>query len=302
MIATPVALLVFNRPLHTTRVLARIREARPRTLFVIADGPRDGVPEDRVRCSDVRRIVEEGVDWPCELVKIYSDTNLGCGTRVSSGLNAVFNSVESAIILEDDCLPAPSFFLFCEELLRRYADNERVGQVAGCSFLKGKSSWHRESYYFSRYPHCWGWATWRRAWRRYDHQMTDWHPEMPSNFWPKGLNDPKERRRWRTSFVSVLEGKVDSWAYRWTYSLWRHNMLSANSRVNLVSNIGFGPEATHTRRGTFGGLSTEEAQFPLVHPSRVCADDLADTEVSRMVFRPIGKIARIAQAFRRLHS
>lgn len=302
MISTPVVFLVFNRPKLTARVLAQIRDARPPTLFVVADGPRERVPGDSARCAEVRQVIEDGVDWPCEFVKVYSDVNLGCGKRVSSGLSEVFESVDSAIILEDDCLPDPTFFSFCQELLDRYSSEDRVGQIAGCSFLEGALTQSPESYYFSRYPHCWGWATWRRAWRGYDHEMRDWKVKMPESFWPRGLDDPRERSRWEKSFISVLTGEVDSWAYRWTYSLWRQNAISANSRQNLVSNIGFGPEATHTRRGGFGGIPLQKVQFPLVHPGEVCADDLTDAEVSRRVFRPAGKVRRMMQRFRRLLS
>lgn len=300
MTGTPVAFLVFNRPQHTARVFARIREARPRTLYVIADGPREDKPGDRVRCSNVRRIVEEGVDWPCDFTRIYSDVNLGCAKRVSSGISEVFTNVESSIILEDDCVPNPTFFPFCDELLDRYKNDDRVGQIAGCSFLEEARSHMQESYYFSRYPHCWGWATWRRAWQKYDHQMSDWSGKMLSNRWPKGLDNPAERSRWEKCFNSVLNGKVDSWAYRWTYSLWRDNAVSANSRVNLVTNVGFGPDATHTRRGDVGGIPEQIATFPLVHPTDVTADDRADREVSRRVFQSPGLSQRIIGRFRKV--
>lgn len=298
MNATPIAFLVFNRPQHTARVFARIREARPRTLYVIADGPREDKPGDRVRCSDVRRIVEEGIDWPCEFVRIYSDVNLGCAKRVSSGISEVFADVESSIILEDDCVPNPTFFPFCDELLDRYKNDDRVGQVTGCSFLEESDSNMKESYYFSRYPHCWGWATWRRAWQKYDHKMSDWSGKMLSSHWPKGLDDPAERIRWEKCFDSVLDGKVDSWAYRWTYSLWRNNAVSVNSRLNLVMNVGFGPDATHTRTGGVGGIPDQIATFPLVHPADVTANDRADREVSRRVFRSPSFAQRIVRRFR----
>jgi hypothetical protein len=136
----------------------------------------------------------------------------------------------------------------------------------------------------------------------YDHQMRNLQINMPESFWPRGLDDPRERSRWEKSFISARTGEVDSWAYRWTYSLWRQNAISANARQNLVSNIGFGPEASHTRRGGFGDIPLQKLQFPLVHPGEVCADGLADDEVSRRVFRPAGKVRRMMQGFRRLLS
>ncbi|MGC1799486.1 MAG: hypothetical protein WA701_03795, partial [Solirubrobacterales bacterium] len=183
---TPVAMLIFNRPETTARVFERVREARPPKLLVVADGPRADRPGEAGRCREARAVVE-AVDWPCELMTDYSEVNLGCGKRISSGLDWVFDSVEEAIVLEDDCLPHPSFFRFCEELLKRYRAEERVVHVSGDNFqsagraggavgrllrLAGRS-WS-PSYYFSRYAHVWGWASWRRAWSDYDFEMTAW--------------------------------------------------------------------------------------------------------------------------------
>src|SRR5687767_13684909 len=163
---TPVALLVFNRPQATARVFEAVARARPPRLLVVADGPRADRPDDGELCHQTRAIIER-VDWPCEVMKDYSDTNLGCRKRVSSGLDWVFSNVADAIILEDDCLPEPSFFPFCEELLERYRDDERVAMIRAGNFLEGRRV-ASTSYYFSRWFHIWGWATWARAWKHND--------------------------------------------------------------------------------------------------------------------------------------
>ena len=129
---TPVAFVVFNRPACTARTLAAIRQAQPPRLLVIADGPRPAHPDDVKLCADVRNIVDEGVDWPCEVERNYAVGNLGCALRVSSGLTWAFSRAERLVVIEDDCLPDPSFFWFCDELLGRYADDTRIGQICGC--------------------------------------------------------------------------------------------------------------------------------------------------------------------------
>src|SRR5579871_4386735 len=165
-LTTPVALIVFNRPDTTRQVFQEIRRVRPPVLLVVADGPRRDHPEDEQLCRETRAVAEE-VDWPCQVLTEYSDVNLGCRHRPASGLDWVFSQVEEAIILEDDCVPHPSFFRFCSELLSRYRDDARIGTIAGTNVQGGRKR-GGASYYFSKYPTIWGWASWRRAWALYD--------------------------------------------------------------------------------------------------------------------------------------
>lgn len=167
--STPIALIIFNRPDLTIRVFSKIARAKPKTLFVIADGPRSDHPGDIKKCAEARSIIES-VDWDCTVHKNYSDINLGCGRRLASGISWVFEKVEEAIILEDDCLPHPTFFRFCKELLERYRDDERIMQINGQNF-QHKSMRTSYSYLFSYSNNCWGWATWRRAWQHFDMEM-----------------------------------------------------------------------------------------------------------------------------------
>ncbi len=296
---TAVAFLIFSRPEPTRRVLAAIREARPRLLLVVADGPRADRPEDAAKCAEVREVVERGVDWPCEVRKNYADTNLGCARRVSSGLDWVFEEVEEAIILEDDCLPHATFFPFCEELLARYREDERVAQIAGCSFQDQGRAPASPSYFFSRYPHCWGWATWRRAWRHYDHSMSAWR-QVDRSWLDEVFEEAAERRWWSEAFDATAAGRLDSWAFRWTLSTLSRGRVSAVPFENLVTNIGFGADATHTRGGDRLEIPATGLSFPLSHPAGVRRHEGADAHTSRRLFRKPGVAARVLRIFRRL--
>ena len=294
---TPVAMLIFNRPETTARVFERVREARPPKLLVVADGPRADRPGEAGRCREARAVVE-AVDWPCELMTDYSEANLGCGERISSGLDWIFESVAEAIMLEDDCVPDPSFFRFCEELLDRYRGEERVMHISGDNFqsvgraggavgslrrLAGRG--RSPSYYFSRYPHVWGWACWRRAWIQYDFEMTRWRDGDDSVL--ERFADPAEREFWRRTWDQVARGDIDTWDYQWAQACLRRDGLAAMPRANLVSNIGFGEGAHHTSgaENPLANLGTEGMRFPLVHPNNSLGrDEAADAHTARLFF------------------
>jgi len=263
---TPVAFLIFNRPDTTIRVFEEIRRTRPPKLFVIADGPRADRPGEVDKCQAVRAIIDT-VDWSCEVLKNYSDVNLGCKVRISSGLDWVFEQVEEAIILEDDCLPHPTFFRFCEELLERFRDDERVGMISGDNFQNG--NWTpEESYYFSRYSHIWGWASWRRAWLHYDVEIKDWPTQKKKGLLNKVFPESMiSRYRWEKVFNRVYAGMIDTWDYQWLLTCWKQDCLICLPKNNLISNIGFGPDATHTT-STASGIARRPVVplfFPLLH-------------------------------------
>ncbi|NEQ84096.1 MAG: glycosyltransferase family 2 protein [Moorea sp. SIO2I5] len=260
---TPVAFIIFKRPDTTERVFEVIREAKPPKLFVIADGPRADRPGEAEKCAAARAIIER-VDWDCEVLENYSDVNLGCCQRVSSGIDWVFNTVEEAIILEDDCLPHPDFFPFCENLLERYRDDERVMMVSGTNFL-GKWKSDRQSYHFSYYGGIWGWASWRRAWNYYDITMSLWsNPDIKNRIRDVLANNEHYQAR-KKSFDSTLNGKYDAWDYRWSFARLAQSGLSIVPAVNLISNIGFGEGATHTVSATsqLAQLKTISRDFPI---------------------------------------
>jgi hypothetical protein len=282
----PVALFIFKRPDCTQRVLDAIRDAKPGRLYVVADGPRPGRADEAGLCQQVRTIVEQGIDWPCDVIRDYSPANLGCARRVSSGLDGVFAREETAIILEDDCIPDGSFFPYCIDLLERFRPDSRVGVIAGSNFQHNEVT-DGMSYYFSRYPHCWGWATWRRAWRTYDHAMKAW-PEAKQSGWLSRLfKNRREASYWERIFDDVQAGLIDSWAYRWTFACWQNEMLTVLPAVNLVANIGFGPAATHTHRSQLAGPGkVGRLEFPLRHPAGIERHVLADLHTYTHHFNP----------------
>lgn len=280
---TPVALFIFNRPDATAAVFDRIAGLRPRHLLVVADGPRPGRLGEGEQCAAARSIVNR-VDWPCELLINFSDVNLGCKRRVSTGLDWVFSTVNEAIILEDDCIPDASFFFFCQELLGRFRDDERIAMISGDNFQPAPSR-KAGSYYFSHYTHIWGWASWRRAWRHYDVEMRLWPTARNQGVLRDILDNSLAYLYWRDIFDAVHSGRIDTWDYQWTFACWMNRGLSVMPAVNLVSNIGFGPEATHTTKGA--PVMQREARamtFPLVHPPFMVCDTQADRYTQSALF------------------
>lgn len=278
---TPVVLIIFNRPDVTQAVFERIAAVKPRTLLVIADGPREGRQGEAESCRLARQIVER-VNWPCEVLRNYSETNMGCGRRVASGIDWVFQNVEDAIILEDDCLPDPTFFPFCAELLERYRDDERIMQVSGTNFLFGRRPTDA-SYYFSRYPLCWGWATWRRAWAHFDFEVRAWKKDPAACL--AHFDVESERAFWRSAWDSIARGRPDIWDYHWSLAFLVADGLAATPSVNLVTNIGFGSDATHTRSRLLAMRpAVGTVRFPLRHPPQTEANATADRFTARRLF------------------
>jgi hypothetical protein len=275
---TPIAFFVFNRPDTTAAVFARIAEARPERLFVVSDGPRSSVPGEAERCAEVLGIVSR-VDWPCRVERSKSDVNLGCGRRVSSGLDWVFAKCEEAVVLEDDCLPAPSFFRFAEELLERYRQDERIGAIGGCNFGAPHDT-SVADYCFTRYPPPpWGWATWRRVWRRYDFRIPSFDPAL----YDRWIDDEVARRHFRDSTGRARLGELDTWDFQLAHVLFEGAQLSVVPTRNLVTNLGLGRrDATHTSPESASSslrMPLDEVSFPLRHPAAVAPSAEAERYV-----------------------
>jgi hypothetical protein len=280
---TPVAFIVFNRPDTTERVFAEIAKARPPKLLVIGDGARSGKSGEAEKVEACRAIIKR-VDWDCEVLTNFSEVNLGCKRRVSSGIDWVFEQVEEAIILEDDCLPEPTFFKFCQELLEKYRHDERVSMISGDNFQFGKKRGDG-SYYFSNFHHIWGWATWRRAWSNYDRDAKIW-PKMRDGRWLGSLGLGESGNQfWSKNFQAVFNGAIDTWDYQWVLSSWSQGRLAVIPQVNLISNIGFGQEATHTTgTSVYADMACEAMQFPLTHPDIFLASKVADDYTAENMF------------------
>jgi hypothetical protein len=297
---TPIVLIIFNRPNTTKQVFEAIRQAKPSQLFVIADGARREHLGEAEKCSATRNIIKQ-IDWDCEVFTNYSDINLGCGKRVSTGIDWVFSQVEEAIILEDDCLPHPDFFNFCATLLEQYRNEDRIMHISGnMHLIDYNERYLKYSYYFSRYPLIWGWATWRRAWKHYDFQMKNL-PELIENRWlEKFLDNKREAYVWTKNFYGVYK-TLYTWDYQWMLTCWVQGGFCINPSVNLVSNIGFDSEATHTQNSNsyWANLPTKSILFPLKTQPFIIRDIQADCYLQNTQFDP-NKLNRAKMKFRRL--
>ncbi len=272
---TPVILIVFNRPEPTRQVFQAIAKARPARLLIIADGARSHKDGEAELCRQVREIVSQ-VDWPCEVSTNFSDENLGCDPRVISGLDWAFSLVDEAIILEDDCLADPTFFEFCSEMLERYRHDPRIAAISGTNDIQDKLQ-PPDSYFFSLLGANWGWATWKDRWAWHDRSLKSWptikHRNYLSQLFPK-----KAQRFWEEIFDQChQDGDLSPWDYRWVYTRIFNFRLTVVPHVNLIRNIGFGPDATHT----FGRDSRRMPElrsltFPLQHPPCIVWSQMAD--------------------------
>jgi hypothetical protein len=272
--APAVLLVLYRRPEATRRVFERIAAARPQRLFIAADGA--ATAADREPCDRSRAAVER-IDWPCDVAREFSSSNIGLDARVTSAIRWAFESVDSLIVLEDDCLPHPRFFAFCESLLERYRDDERVMHVSGECYRHTRAG--DCSYFFSKYPLAWGWATWKRAWMHYDPALATW-PRFRTQPEAKALFDTAdERDYWMSTFADVHEHAAQRpWDYAWYYACMTKG-LSIHPAVNLVSNIGYGPSASHTRgESELSNRSAESLEEALRHPERVVRDRQADMD------------------------
>ena len=284
-LATPVLLLIFNRPDTTQEVLAAIRQARPSRLYVAADGPRPGHPTDAATCAAARAIVLEGIDWPCQVVTQLRTHNLNCGVGPATAISWFFEHEEAGIILEDDCVPVLSFFSYCQELLHRYAHDTRVMHIGGNNFSQDARQSlpaGADSYYFSTQVNSWGWATWRRAWQLFDFQLSKFE-ELRRRGRLDGLYSSALENRYRLAKIAgvlQLPSPAHVWDYQWHFAIAVHSGLCTVPAVNLVGNVGFGAQGTHTLDATdeLANVPTAELPWPLHHPAFVLADRPRDRQ------------------------
>jgi hypothetical protein len=297
-VETPILLLVFNRPDTTRAVLDALRPLKPKYIYVGADGPRKGKEGEQEKCEAVRALFKT-IDWDCELKTNFREHNLGCGYAASQAISWFFQHVEQGIIIEDDCVPHPSFFTFCAEMLEKYKNDERIMHISGNNFLKRKYN-SNESYYFTKYFTCWGWATWRRAWQLYDFNMPFLNDFLSSaNFKNLSLNK-KQEDYWLYIADLVRDGKrdkLDTWDYQWLFCCWHYNALGVTPVVNLVTNIGFGEDATHTVNDSKVGYVKTRAIEKIIHPTQMVRNRKVDMETFNTYFVPSQHLNQIRKTF-----
>ena len=267
---TPVLFLIFNRPDTTQVVFDEIRKAQPTQLFVAADGPRKNYSHDPENCRRAREIIRQ-VDWDCKVTTLFREENLGCKHAISSAIDWFFSHVEEGIILEDDCVPDQSFFPFCQELLEKYRDDERVMMIGGTNYLFNHNEMN-ESYYFSRYYAIWGWATWKRAWSFYDIGISDWPTYNSRKYLDEIYKNRKIVSFFRKMMQEAYDRHLDTWDIQWAYTCIFNYGLSICPKYNLISNIG--NTGVHTfDPGPFNNMPRGKINAEdLVHPQNVSTD------------------------------
>ncbi|HAV13265.1 MAG TPA: hemolytic protein HlpA-like protein [Opitutae bacterium] len=263
---TPILLIIFNRPKHTQALVDALRAVKPSRIYVAADGPRPERESERAICDETRKVIDE-IDWPCEVLKKYSDSNLGCAINVSSAISYAFQHEDQLIILEDDTIPCSDFFKFCEVNLEFHRMNQNISIISGTNILR-ETDCGEHSYYFSEIMQCWGWATWKDRWLDYDHSMKKWPQARNVKWLLETFKNPILAFFWRQQFDGVYSNAIDSWGYRWAFANARTRRLTINPSQNLIQNVGFGGDATHTtnQQHPCANIPVAEFKFPLVHP------------------------------------
>jgi hypothetical protein len=288
----PILIIAWRRPELLSGLLRALRPFRPEFLYVACDGPRDGFETDSERVLTTRYVIESEIDWPCRLQRLYSNINYGCRLGPVRAIDWFFSQVEEGIVLEEDCIPSEEFLPFCAELLEFYRHDHRIWCIGGVNFQQ-RIRPGEFSYYFSRYNHCWGWASWRRCWKNFDLEMSQWPVFCKSGLINSLFPSQRERRYWLRAWTQTYDKSVPVtwWDYQWAFACMANSGLTVLPNVNLVSNIGFGPDASHTLiapstvRRADAGSRVNFRCFPLTHPSFVVADEEADSYTFRNHFK-----------------
>lgn len=307
----PILLITFLRLDTTLQVLEEIRKYHPSKLYISSDYGREGKfitdknMSEKEWIDEIRKTLLQNIDWDCEVKTRFLSENLGCKEGVSSAINWFFENEEMGIILEDDTLPNQSFFYFCEEMLDRYKDNNNIFMVSGWSALdfdREAKDTLKEDYFFSKYNHIWGWASWRRAWQLYQKEFSNFENE----FAKLNFDSKEEKKVWYKTFRAYHNGKINTWDYPWTYTIWKNQGLSIYPKNNMIQNIGFNrSDATHTRGGSkFENMKTYKIQKPLTHPTKIARSQWMDIRNFEIVAKQqpitlliVKRISRIFQTF-----
>jgi len=272
---TPILFMVYRRPELTQLVFNEIKRIKPKYLYVAADGPQKGIVGEVAKCISVRDVISQ-IDWECDLQLLYQNVNLGGKWGGYTAISWFFNHVEEGIILEDDDIPDPSFFPYCTELLEKYRNDNRIGTISGDNFQFGQNK-TSDSYYYSKYLHGWGWASWKRVWEQFDIALKDWPSVRNTDWIGELLDDPREIPFWTSTLDRMYEGDMGAWDYQFSHFLWRKRMLTVLPSINLVSNIGFGEDSTHcSGNNIMANVKREQMVFPLKHPTVLERNKKAD--------------------------
>ena len=271
----PLLITTWKRYREVSLLIENIRKISPKKIYVSSDGPNLRIKGNKEKVIKTRNVIIKNIDWPCEVKTLFSSENNGCKKGMIKAINWFFENEKEGIILEEDCIPSEEFFVFCSELLEKYRNDDRVWSISGSNFQDGL--WRgSSSYYFSKYFHCWGWATWRNRWVKFDFDLHELNKAKNLNLLNLALKNPKERVYWfRLWDKLVREGKPDSWAYRCGFNCLINNGLSIIPNKNLVKNIGLNKEGTNTNFA-FVDSKISNGIIPLHHPASVEINEKAD--------------------------
>jgi len=256
---TPILFIVFNRIKTTQQVFEKIREVKPKKLFVAADGPRKSREGEKEKTESVRKFILKNIDWDCEVKTLFREENFGCGKAVSSAITWFFENVEEGIILEDDTVPDISFFSFCELMLDKYRFENKIKIIGGINFQDGIKR-GEASYYFTRLCHIWGWASWRRTWKEYDFELNTISREDVGKAVYKYFGEKRFVKEWEHIYDNLKNKSYDTWDYQLAMSIWKDDGINIIPQKNLVTNIGYGQDAAHTTQTSdpFSNIPAEE--------------------------------------------
>lgn len=274
-VKSPILFLIFNRPKETQILFNAIKEAKPNKLYVAADGPRNN-GKDELVCKEVKDILKQ-IDWDCELITLFRKENLGCGRAVSSAITWFFENEKEGIILEDDCLPSSDFFRFCDSMLEKYREDSRIGHICGTNFQDGIKR-GKGDYYYSSLVNVWGWASWRRVWQNYDFDMINLETAYDYSFLDKVNRNNVIQKFIYQTFQNTKKGLIDTWDYQYFYSNLVQSYISIIPNYNMISNIGFSGEATHTvdLNSPFANMKVNNLPSNVISPAIFVPDIEAD--------------------------
>ncbi|MBC9914809.1 glycosyltransferase family 2 protein [Chitinophaga varians] len=276
MMQTPVLILIFNRPDKVQQLMDHLRGQRPAHLYIAADGPRADRPGETLQCQATRQTAISAIDWPCDVKTLFRSHNLGCGKAVSSAIDWFFEHTPEGIILEDDCLPDPTFFAFCTAMLQHYRNDASVMHINGSNFQFGQRR-GPASYYYSRFAHVWGWASWRRAWQQYDFTLERY----------RGLSSEGLSTMLKHDMKAVCNQQLDTWDVQWFLSVWFNQGWTITPNVSLVRNTGYGSASTHTLREPRWFRKINYGQLPvIIHPAERHLDEAADQYAAAVMYSP----------------
>lgn len=298
----PILFLIFKREQSSLCVLNEIRKLEPKYLYIAADGPRENNNDDITNCEKTRKAVLNAIDWDCEVKTLFRDKNRGCGHGPAEAITWFFDQVEYGIILEDDIIPSQTFFPFCEELLIKYKDNEEVMSIAGTNFVS-QTYKSLDSYNFTNYAGGWGWASWKRAWKYYDYNISSWEKPRVKKKISKKFS-AEGYAFWQEAFDLVCNKNIDHiWDYQWAFCKMANDGLGIIPSKNLTTNIGFGEDATHTFDASEDILAAninEELHFPLIHPHEIKINYDFDKFISEKFFSRTPKQRHQASRFKKI--